>query len=62
MTIDLEVPASAEIVIEGEILSGVREAEGPFGEFTGYLSQRSTQNVFSVKAICMRRKSLVSVD
>ena len=53
VTIDLEVPASAEIVIEGEILSGVREAEGPFGEFTGYLSQRSTENVFSVKAICM---------
>ncbi|WP_315855221.1 UbiD family decarboxylase [Chenggangzhangella methanolivorans] len=29
---DLEVPAGAEIVIEGEILAGVHEPEGPFGE------------------------------
>jgi len=39
---DLEVPAGAEIVIEGEILAGVREPEGPFSEFTGYASHRST--------------------
>ena len=39
--IDLTVPAAAEIVIEGEILPGVREPEGPFGEFTGYFSRRS---------------------
>jgi len=48
-TIDLHVPASAEIVIEGEILPGVREPEGPFGEFTGYLSRRS-------RAIAMRER------
>src|SRR5256885_11516527 len=35
-TIDLEVPAQAEIVIEGIVPPGVREPEGPFGEFTGY--------------------------
>src|SRR5206468_477724 len=34
-TIDLHVPAAAEIVIEGEIPPTVREPEGPFGEFTG---------------------------
>ncbi len=34
--IDATVPAAAEIVDEGEILPGVREPEGPFGEFTGY--------------------------
>ena len=51
---DLEVPAGAEIVIEGEILAGVREPEGPFGEFTGYASYRSTQNVFVAKRIRMR--------
>jgi UbiD family decarboxylase len=45
-TIDLDVPAWAEIVIEGEILAGEREPEGPFGEFTGYFSRRSTDNVF----------------
>ena len=43
---DLEVPAGAEIIIEGEILANVHEPEGPFGEFTGYASYRSTQNVF----------------
>jgi UbiD family decarboxylase len=52
---DLEVPAGAEIVLEGEILAGVREPEGPFGEFTGYASYRSTQNVFVVHRIRMRK-------
>jgi UbiD family decarboxylase len=52
---NLEVPASAEIIIEGEILAGVHEPEGPFGEFTGYASFRSTQNVFVAKRIRMRR-------
>ena len=51
---DLEVPAGAEIIIEGEILAGVHEPEGPFGEFTGYASYRSTQNVFVAKRIRMR--------
>ena len=35
-TIDLEVPAHAEVVIEGIVRPGVREPEGPFGEFTCY--------------------------
>ena len=55
-TIDLHVPAAAEIVIEGEILAGVREPEGPFGEFTGYFSRRSTQHVFVAKALSMRER------
>jgi 2,5-furandicarboxylate decarboxylase 1 len=54
VAIDLRVPAAAEIAIEGEILPGVREPEGPFGEFTGYFSRRSTQHVFVAKAIAMR--------
>src|SRR5262249_56042767 len=54
--IDLQVPASAEIVIEGEILPGVREPEGPFGEFTGYVSRRSTEHVFVAKAVAMRER------
>jgi UbiD family decarboxylase len=53
-TIDLHVPAWSEIVIEGEFLAGVRETEGPFGEFTGYFSARSTENVFRVSSISMR--------
>jgi len=54
--VDLHVPASAEIVIEGEILAGVREPEGPFGEFTGYVSRRSTEHVFVAKAVAMRER------
>jgi 2,5-furandicarboxylate decarboxylase 1 len=55
---DLEVPAGAEIVIEGEILADVREPEGPFSEFTGYASYRSTQNVFVAKRIRMRADAM----
>ena len=36
LTVDLEVPATAEIIIEGRVLPGKRVMEGPFGEFTGY--------------------------
>lgn len=57
-TADLEVPAAAEIVIEGEILNNVHEPEGPFGEFTGYASHRSTQNVFVAHRIQMRRDAM----
>ena len=55
---DLEVPAGAEIIIEGEILAGVKEPEGPFSEFTGYASHRSTQNVFVAKRVRMRRDAM----
>jgi UbiD family decarboxylase len=57
-SIDLEVPAEAEIVLEGEILANVREPEGPFGEYTGYATSRSTENVFVVKAITRRQRPL----
>jgi 2,5-furandicarboxylate decarboxylase 1 len=57
-TIDVEVPADAEYVLEGEILAGVQEDEGPFGEYTGYSTYRSTRNVFVVKAITRRRKPI----
>ena len=57
-TAELEVPAGAEIVIEGEILNGVHEPEGPFGEFTGYASYRSTENVFVAKRIQMRKDAI----
>ena len=55
---DLEIPAGAEIVIEGEILASLHEPEGPFGEFTGYASYRSTQNVFVAKRIRMRADAM----
>jgi len=55
-TVDVQVPATAEIVIEGEILPHVREPEGPFGEFTGYFSRRSTEHVFVATAIARRER------
>jgi 2,5-furandicarboxylate decarboxylase 1 len=54
----LEVPAGAEIIIEGEILAGTREPEGPFSEFTGYASYRSTQHVLVVHRVRMRRDAM----
>lgn len=57
-TADLEVPQGAEIVIEGEILANTNEPEGPFGEFTGYASYRSTENVFVAKRIQMRKDAI----
>jgi 2,5-furandicarboxylate decarboxylase 1 len=57
-TADIEVPAGAEIVIEGEILADEHEPEGPFSEFTGYASFRSTENVFVAKRVRMRAKAL----
>lgn len=55
-TVDVEVPASAEIVIEGRVPLGVREEEGPFGEFTGYYTPASPKPVVEVTAITHRRK------
>lgn len=54
-TVDVSVPANAEIVIEGRLLANVHETEGPFGEYTGYVTGRSTHNVLEVSAITMRR-------
>ena len=58
ITIPLTIPAYAEIVLEGEILAGVREPEGPFGEFTGYSSHRSTQHVFVPHTLYHRENPL----
>lgn len=57
-TVDVKVPARAEIVLEGEILPNVREPEGPFGEFTGYLSRRSTNHVIKLKGISHRSDAI----
>jgi UbiD family decarboxylase len=57
-TIDVEVPADAEYVIEGEIIAGTHEDEGPYGEYTGYSTFRSTRNVFEMKAITHKRKPI----
>jgi UbiD family decarboxylase len=61
VTVDVEVPADSEIVLEGEILAGEHEDEGPAAEFTGYSSSRSTRNVFVMKAMT-RKKNPVYLD
>lgn len=53
-TVDVEVPARAEIVIEGRVLPGLREAEGPFGENTGYYFSNLSP-VVEVTAVTHRR-------
>lgn len=57
-SVDLQVPAYAEFVLEGEILAGEREKEGPFAEFTNYACYRSTENLFRVKAIRYRDNAI----
>lgn len=60
-TVDLEVPAHAEIVIEGRILANVREDEGPFGEWTGFVSGRSQQPVAKVTYMSHRKDPIYAV-
>ena len=55
------VPAAAEFVLEGTIDPDAHAEEGPFGEFTGYSSDRSTNNVLRIDAM-MRRKDAWLVD
>jgi len=55
VSIDLEVPADSEIVIEGRIMPGERALEGPFGEFTGYYGPSEMNQVMHVTAITHRR-------
>jgi UbiD family decarboxylase len=56
-TVDLEVPA-AEIVLEGVLLAGVREEEGPFGEMTGCYSGTRAAPVMDVRAVVLRERPI----
>ena len=58
-TNDLEVPAYAEIVLEGRFKPGIQEPEAPFGEFAWYYGpRREDSKVFEVDAITMRRDAI----
>ncbi len=58
----IRVPAHAEMVLEGVIDPDAHVEEGPFGEFTGYSSDRSTNNLFTVETVLRRENPiLVSV-
>ena len=54
-TVDLEVPADSEIVLEGIVHTDRLELEGPFGESHGYVHPRSKSPVFELTAITHRR-------
>jgi 2,5-furandicarboxylate decarboxylase 1 len=58
ITNELRVPAEAEIVIEGRFLPGVREPEGPFGEFPQYYGERADRHVMEVVAVTHRRDAI----
>ncbi len=53
-TIDLHVPAEAEIVIEGHVLPDETALEGPYGDHTGYYNSVEEFPVFEISAITMR--------
>jgi UbiD family decarboxylase len=59
-TIDLEVPALAEIVLEGELTVPAKTGdEGPFGEFCGYTTARvPNERIMTIKAVTHRRNPI----
>ena len=57
-TMDLEVPAHAEIILECEIPPNVREEEGPFSEFTAYYGDRQERPVVFINAITMKKDAI----
>jgi 4-hydroxy-3-polyprenylbenzoate decarboxylase len=57
-TVDLEVPAHAELVLEGYVEQGDLAQEGPFGDHTGYYSPPEPFPVFHLTALTMRRDAI----
>jgi 4-hydroxybenzoate decarboxylase len=57
-TIDLEVPADTEVLVEGRILPHVRRPEGPFGEFMGYYVPVGDNHVFEVTRVAWRKAAV----
>jgi 4-hydroxy-3-polyprenylbenzoate decarboxylase len=57
-TVDLEVPAASEIVLEGWVDPAERRVEGPFGDHTGYYSLAREYPVFHLTAVTRRARPL----
>ncbi|CAM3182521.1 4-hydroxy-3-polyprenylbenzoate decarboxylase [Moritella viscosa] len=55
---DLEVPAGAEIILEGYIAPGEMAEEGPYGDHTGYYNETDSFPVFTVTHITMRKNAI----
>jgi 4-hydroxy-3-polyprenylbenzoate decarboxylase len=58
ITVDLEVPASSQIVLEGYVAPGERRVEGPFGDHTGYYSLADNYPVFHVTCMTRRKDAI----
>jgi 4-hydroxy-3-polyprenylbenzoate decarboxylase len=58
-TVDLDVPAQAEVVIEGVIDPGLVEPEGPFGEASGYMGPRTASPAVEVTCVTHRHRPIV---
>ncbi len=58
-TVDLFIPATAEIAIEGHLRTDVLEMEGPFGEYGGYTGAQDYHIIFEVSAITHRRHPIL---
>ncbi len=56
---DFLVPADAEMIVESEIIPGVRETQNPFGEIAGYYQPEMSVPVAEVTAITMRRDGIM---
>jgi 4-hydroxy-3-polyprenylbenzoate decarboxylase len=57
-TIDVEVPNTSEIVLEGIIPTNYMEEEGPFGESMGYVDPRTLSTVFELKCVTHRKNPI----
>ena len=57
-TINLEVPAHSEFVLEGYVIPGELKTEGPFGDHTGYYSMEDEYPVFHLNAITHRKAAI----
>jgi 4-hydroxy-3-polyprenylbenzoate decarboxylase len=59
-TIDMEVPAESEFILEGYVDPEEKRVEGPFGDHTGYYSLQGEYPVFHVTAVTHRRNAVYS--
>ena len=55
---DLQIPASAEIVLEGVIHPGEMALEGPYGDHTGYYNEQAEFPVFTIERITLRKNPI----
>ncbi len=57
-SVDLLVPAYAEIVLEGRLVPGKRELEGPFGELMGYYGAQAPHPIIEIDTVTHRNNPI----